>query len=64
MWLEERNSNGQKKAITTEVCPMYMLTAGGIHMPFFTEKKKTKRKQNKHPSFGLRKKHNIVNLIS
>lgn len=43
---------------------MYMLTAGGIHMPFFTEKKKTKRKQNKHPSFGLRKKHNIVNLIS
>ena len=54
MSLEERISNGQKKAITTEVCPVCLLTARGIHMLFFTEKnKKMKPNQTKQPSCHL-----------
>lgn len=44
---------------------MCLLIARGIHMLLFTEEKNPNPKETKikQPSFGLRKKHNIVNLI-
>lgn len=64
--IKRENFKCQKKAITTEACPMCLLIARGIHMLLFTEEKKPqtqKKRKTKQPTFDLRKKHNIVNLI-
>lgn len=48
--IKRENFKCQKKAITTEACPMCLLIARGIHMLLFTEEKKPKPKRNAKPS--------------